>query len=185
MFTAIDWQDVHKLNQRQLPAPVRSWLLDKGSLTERLIAASSGNFRVERISQGWQVPTSDEAALLHLKPRQVALVREVYLYCYGEPWIYARSVMPKTSLDGQLGFLRKLKNSALGGLLFKDPFLQRSAFEVAVIELPCDTIPFVGNEKVFGRRSLFHLKRQPLLVAEIFLPPCQLIDNTHKPGHLA
>jgi chorismate--pyruvate lyase len=181
MFTAISWQDVQKLNQRQLPASVRPWLLDKGSLTERLISASGGNFRVERISQGWQVPTADEAMLLHLKPRQVALVREVFLWCNDEPWVYARSVIPKTSLDGSLGFLRKLKNSALGGLLFKDPFLQRSAFEVAAIQLPCDTIPFTSNEMVFGRRSLFHLKRQPLLVAEIFLPSCQLTNKVNQP----
>ncbi len=174
MLTFIHWQDFRRLNQQQLPYSVRPWLLDRRSLTARLMAASGGDFRVERISQGWQVPTLDEALLLKLKPRQKALVREVLLYCHNEPWVYARSVIPAASLAGKLRFLRKLKNSALGGLLFKDPNLQRSPFEVAAIQLPDDNIPIDNESKVYGRRSLFHLYHQPLLVAEIFLPACKL-----------
>lgn len=174
MLTFIHWQDFRRLSHQQLPYPVRPWLLDRRSLTARLIEASGGHFRVERISQGWQVPTQDEALLLKLKPRQKALVREVILYCNNEPWVYARSVIPPASLAGSLRFLRKLKNSALGSLLFKDPHLARSPFEVAVIQLPQTQIPVNSVNKVFGRRSLFHLYQQPLLVAEIFLPACKL-----------
>lgn len=177
MLASIPWRDFRQLSQQQLPATVRPWLLDRGSLTARLIKAGNGNFRVERISQGWQVPTPDEAALLQLKPRQAALVREVFLWCNDEPWVYARSVIPASSLSGSLGFLRKLHNSALGGLLFKDPFLQRGVFEVAAIQLPCVRIPVAGNARVYGRRSEFRLRQQPLLVAEIFLPACRLAND--------
>lgn len=180
MLSAIHWQDFRQLNRQQLPSSVLPWLLDRSSLTGRLIQASNGHFRVERISQGWQVPTPDEAALLQLKPRQRALVREVFLWCNDEPWVYARSVIPVSSLAGPLGFLRKLKNSALGGLLFKDPFLQRGVFEVAAIQLPVKVIPFASDACVYGRRSLFRLHRQPLLVAEIFLPACQLHNMPNK-----
>lgn len=174
MLTLIHWQDFRRLNHQQLPYSVRPWLLDRRSLTARLLEASHGDFRVERISQGWQVPAHDEALLLKLKPRQKALVREVLLYCHNEPWVYARSVIPPTSLAGSLRFLRKLKNSALGSLLFKDPNLQRSPFEVAAVQLPNHSIPIYSDGQVFGRRSLFHLYQQPLLVAEIFLPACKL-----------
>jgi chorismate lyase len=174
MLTFIHWQDFRRLNYQQLPYSVRPWLLDRRSLTARLIEASNGDFRVERISQGWQVPTLDEALLLKLKPRQKALVREVLLYCHNEPWVYARSVIPPASLAGSLRFLRKLKNSALGSLLFKDPHLQRSPFAVAAVQLSNLNIPVDSDARVFGRRSLFHLYQQPLLVAEIFLPACKL-----------
>jgi chorismate--pyruvate lyase len=169
MNSSLHWQDVQALSQQQLPAHVRQWLLDSGSLTQRLKVASAGNFHVKCLSQGWQVPTIDEARLLGLQSRQCAWVREVELYCYDQPWVYARSVIPPRSLAGRLGFLRKLQNSALGSLLFKDPFLQRSHFAVSLLQRQGQTI--------FGRRSLFHLYHQPLLVAEFFLPACKLADK--------
>jgi len=174
MQQAIDWRDFRQLHRQQLPDSVRPWLLDRGSLTERLIKASNGNFRVELIEQSWRVPTADEAALLEMKPRQKALIREVLLFCNDEPWVYARSIIPFSSLQGSLRFLRKLKNSALGALLFKDPYLMRSHFEIANIRLPNYLIPVEGADSVFGRRSLFFLHEQPLSVAEIFLPACKL-----------
>lgn len=174
MFKTITWRDRRHLNQTQLPVSVGAWLLDKHSLTARLIKASQGDFRVELIQQSWRLPTADESKLLALKSREVALVREVLLICHGQPWVFARSVIPASSLRGKLGFLRKLKNSALGALLFKDPSLQRSHFEVARIQLPHPHIPVQSSANIYGRRSLFYWKNKPLLVAEIFLPNCRL-----------
>ncbi len=185
MQNAIDWRDFRQLHRQQLPDAVRPWLLDRGSLTERLLKASHGHFRVELIEQSWRVPTVDEAALLEMKPRQKALIREVLLICNDEPWVYARSIIPFNSLQGSLRFLRKLKNSALGALLFKDPNLMRSHFEVTNIQLPNSLIPVDGTSSVFGRRSLFHLHKQPLSVAEIFLPACQLSANHKQTNQLS
>lgn len=39
----------------------RSWLLDQGSLTKRLISASGGQFQVKKLNQSWQQPTRSEA----------------------------------------------------------------------------------------------------------------------------
>lgn len=174
MQTIIAWRDFRQLQHQQLPHAVRSWLLDPNSLTERLIKASAGNFRVQLLEQSWRVPTLDETILLAIKPRQKALIREVLLVCNDEPWVYARSVIPYSSLQGSLRFLRKLKNSSLGSMLFKDPHLQRSHFEIAHIKLPHHLIPVTTSATVFGRRSLFYLHKKPLSVAEIFLPACQL-----------
>ena len=112
--------------------------------------------------------------MLGLKPRQKALIREVLLMCNNEPWVYARSILPFSSLQGSLRFLRKLKNSALGALLFKDPKLTRSCFEIAKIELPEHLLPEAKVRLLYNRRSLFHLHQQPLLVTETFLPACKL-----------
>jgi len=168
MFKNVRWQDVNHLNQTQLKVAERLWLLDSRSLTQRLIEASHGEFRVKCLRQSWRVPENNEAMLLGLKPRQKAWIREVYLYCYDEPWVYARSVIPPKSLQGELGFLRKLKNAALGALLFKDPHLQRGSFQVDLIE--------DSGHIIYGRRSLFKLYGQPLLVAEYFLPACKLSE---------
>lgn len=174
MSQTINWTSCNPLVKNRLPANVRGWLLDEGSLTSRLIAASGGDFRVEVVRQSWGVPTADEAKRLGMQPRETGLIREVLLLCHGEPWVFARSVIPHQSLTGSLRFLRRLKNQALGGLLFRDPSLRRSHFDIACIHLPHPAIPVDGKTDVYGRRSLFYLRGRPLLVAEIFLPACRL-----------
>ena len=88
--------------------------LDKLHVPRKLRAKiRRGDFEVQVINQSWHLPTLDEAKLLGLKTRQKALIREVLLLCHGTPWVYARSVIPHPSLEGELRFLRKLKNSAL------------------------------------------------------------------------
>ena len=150
----------------------RSWLLDHGSLTQRLIDASNGAFQVRILRQGWQRPSCSEAQCLGLKPRQLAIVREVELLCFGQPWVYARSVFPQHTLTGRLRSLKKLDTRPLGALLFSDPSMQRSHFEIAALNNPKLANYFNDNSNNFawGRRSLFFLDEKPILVAEIFLP---------------
>jgi len=150
----------------------RSWLLDHGSLTQRLIQASNGAFQVRKLRQGWQYPTPSEAACLGIKPRQLAFVREVELLCHNEPWVYARSVFPQTTLTGRLRSLKKLDTRPLGALLFSEPSMRRSHFEVAALNYPDLTNYFTSesNHFAWGRRSLFFIDEKPILVAEIFLP---------------
>lgn len=170
MHALINWHRYHP--QLQLPAAAKPWLLEKGSLTARLVAWSNGAFAVQRISQTWMVPSLDEAKALGLRPREMALIREVYLLCHGEPCVYARSVIPLKSLHGPLRFLKKLQNTSLGSLLFKDPYLARGEFEICNLNLPHFAIPCQTSAKIYGRRSVFKLYQQPILVSEFFLPAC-------------
>lgn len=162
------WQAHQQLQHRILPRALKGWLLDRGSLTERLLAISQGRFRVEVLRQHWGVASPDEAGLLGLKPRQAALVREVILYGKDQPWVYARSILPAKSLDRSLRHLKRLGNKPLGAVLFSDPGMQRSDIEIA--RLQAAQLPFVIPESVWGRRSVFFLRQQPLLVSEVFLP---------------
>lgn len=170
MQPSIIWHRYHAL--MQLPAAAKPWLLEKGSLTARLVEYSQGQFAVQRIEQHWAVPMPDETKALGLRHREKALIREVYLLCHGEALVYARSVMPLHSLHGPLRFLKKLQNTSLGSLLFKDPHLSRGEFEICQIALPHRAIPAQGTQSIYGRRSVFRLYRQPILVSEFFLPAC-------------
>ena len=160
----------------------RSWLLDQGSLTSRLIQASNGHFKVRKLYQGWQQPTCSEAQCLGLKPRQLALVREVELLCHDEPWVYARSIFPQSTLTGRLHRLAKLDARPLGALLFKDPTMQRSHFEIAALNNARLSCYFSEHKPPFawGRRSLFYLDEKPLLVAEVFLPALEKHARTNS-----
>jgi chorismate lyase len=154
-----------------VPARWRPWLLDSGSLTERLRAASGGDLRVRVLSQRWARPRLEERRALRLGAGQRALIREVLLLGRGEPWIHARSVLPLGLLRGRYRFLAQLGERPLGALLFRDPTLRRGPIQVErrpVPALPGLELP--PGALAWERRSLFHLAERPLLVAEMFLP---------------
>jgi chorismate--pyruvate lyase len=169
-----NWQASNAFLRGQIPQQVKQYLLDEGSLTERLLKASGGDFRVELLHQGFAKPTRSERKLLGIAEGQYAWIREVQLLCFGKPWVYARSVVPVSSLKGELGHLRQLQNSSLGALLFKDPTLKRGQFELCCLDRPPKFDKKIKNTAIYGRRSVFHLYNKPLLVAELFLPDCKL-----------
>ncbi len=170
------WRNSFRLNRAQLPERWRDWLLDRSSLTLRLQQACDGCFGVEVVSQRMEPPMLSEARALRRPPQELALVRQVRLLCDGEAWVFARTVVPLPSLRGGLRQLALLGNRPLGAVLFADPTMQRSAVEVtrlgqskrlfAMAVAETKTMP----DEVWGRRSLFTLRGQPLLVSEFFLP---------------
>ena len=168
-----------------MPAQWRDWLLDKGSLTQRLIDASDNRLSVRILSQRIDVPKFSEQRALSLPPRRLAMIREVVLMADSIPWVYARSIIPLTTLTGRLRKLRHLDNRPLGALLFNDPSMTREEVEVACFttsnkELPAD----LGDIKrpIWGRRSVFRLDTKPLLVSEIFLPDFKPYNQTLNLG---
>ncbi len=156
----------------QLPARLRPWLLDPGSLTRKLRQLSNDQLSVKILRQSWGHPRLSEARALGINNKQQCLVREVVLRGPdNEPWVYARSLFPATSLTGSLRHLRQLDNRPLGGYLFSHPHLGRSPLSVAALP-PGSGVPksLQGDKLLWGRRSVFSLKGKQLLVSEVFLP---------------
>ncbi len=165
------WRSLRRCSFFKLPQGLNSWLFDQSSLTQRLIEASNNQFSVKVLSQTWQLPNTSESIRLNLPLRQRALIREVILYGAGEPWVYARSVLPVRTLTGKLRVLKSLDNRPLGALLFGQPSMKRSAIEIAKFKPDNKVIPDPFNQHIlWGRRSVFFLHAKPLLVSEIFLP---------------
>ncbi len=167
-----NWQNQRRFTSAQLSSALKASLVDSGSLTARLVAVSEC-FEVMVLRQVWGFPRLSERRLLQLDGHRYALIREVKLVCDGQPMVFARSVMPASSLSGELRHLRRFGNRSLGSLLYADPNLHRSDFELACAAASLFRVPasvFTGNAPLWGRRSRFLLKNQPLLVSEIFLP---------------
>lgn len=167
------WQPMQRLARHQYPAPaLQDWLGDSGSLTARLIAQSGGQFKVRVVRQIIAVPLLNERQVLGMKRPALALIREVMLCGKDQPWVFARSILPLSSLTGSLRHLRKQGSRPLGAFLFSQPQLTRSAIAVARISRDHAYVPaeLVGNQPLWGRRSVFYLHRKPLLVSEVFLP---------------
>jgi len=167
------WQSYRRLPAYIVPARWRHWLLDRGSLTQRLVAASTGQFRVRVLSQTIAKPRRSEAQILGIPHQHLAVVREVILYGNDQPWVYARSVLPLSSLTGRLARLRKLDERPLGALLFADPSMRRGKLQLARVLPAKVALPRelgIFDTPLWGRRSVFYIADKPLLVSEVFLP---------------
>jgi chorismate--pyruvate lyase len=167
------WRPVNQYTRATLPSGLRAWLTDDGSLTGRLIDLGRGEFRVQRLYQGWQVPLPSEKMLLALPSRQLALVREVALQLDRQTVVFARSVFPVSSLTGSLAHLRRLQNKSLGAILFRHPGMHRCPFELARMAGDSDYLPSAlhQDEPAWGRRCRFEIQGKQLMVSEVFLQP--------------
>lgn len=170
------WHKADHWQYRELPTQLHSWLQDETSMTQRLRRFCGEQFQVQVLSQQWQIPLRDEIQQLSLPLRQYARVRQVYLCCQHQPWLFGRTVIPPATLNGKYRYLKWLNNRPLGSVLFAHHSLQRSELQITCLrqEEPLYTLATqnLGNAPrlLCARRSVFYLEQKPLLVTEVFLP---------------
>jgi chorismate--pyruvate lyase len=170
------WYFTREVRHGFVPAELASWLLDPGSLTARLIRVCPGRFRVRVLSQVWRAPLHNEIKRLGMRQRQMSFIREVYLYCDDQPWVFARTVIPRKTLSGKQKHLADLGSRPLGAVLFADPHMHRDEIEVTCLHanehLYHKAVAALPQQpaSIWGRRSVFYVNNKPLLVSEIFLP---------------
>jgi len=173
---ATRWKPNSRFLRTAIPDELYGWLLDPASLTRRLQQLCPGRFRVRVLAQGWGAPRLDEARALGIQAGRRAMIRQVQLLCDDRPWVYARTVIPATSLRGRLRRLAHLGTRPLGAMLFADPGMRRGIVELACIgrgeTLYADATRGIRQRPaaIWGRRSVFRVLDKPLLVSEIFLP---------------
>ena len=182
------WHFEKQIFNYMLPDNMACWLFDPASLTARLINACEGQFSVRVISQSWGTPLWNESKRLGMCERQSALIREVFLYCDDQPWVFARTVIPRTTLSGKEKYLANLGSKPLGAVLFADPNMHRDQFEVTSLR-EGDLLYAHANQlasskpaEIWGRRSAFYLSDKPLLVNEIFLPTITQCQAARRPS---
>lgn len=176
------WQPYRGRRFPLAPLPSHRWLKDEGSLTRRVICACPGQFSVRVLRQGLARPLESERQLLGMQRGEQALLREVQLQCDQAPWVFARTLIPGSSLVGRARRLAFLGSKPLGAVLFADPATHRGALEMACLR-PGDMLFHKALQdtdcdaaELWGRRTVFFYAGKPLLVNEIFLPdiarPC-------------
>jgi chorismate--pyruvate lyase len=176
MRTATRWRPYRCYRRRELPASLAVWLLDTASLTRRLQGLCTGTFRVKVLSQVRGRPRQDESRVLGMRRGALAIIRQVQLLCGTKPQVYARTVIPLSSLTGRVRRLTRLGARPLGAMLFADRGMRRGDVELARIhegEILYDDATgslVTAAGVIWGRRSVFRVAQKPLLVSEIFLP---------------
>lgn len=159
-----------------LPQELRHWLTAGDSLTRRLRLRCPEYFHVNLVSQDWERPLPEESAALDLGPGEFALVRQVYLLCGDRRLVFARSIIPRRCLRGHNRRLATLGTRPLADILFARPDVERAEMQVCALTPAATLFRLATKDLVpspavlWGRRSLFLLRRKPLLVSEFFLP---------------
>jgi chorismate--pyruvate lyase len=164
-----------------MPAALRPWLRDAGSLTAR-IRARCERFAVQVVCQKLARVHRDEALLLGLRPGERAWVREVLLVADGRPVVFARSLLPPRNVRGAWNLFHGMGSRPLGQALFSDPAISRLPLacrrldgrdaryhraQAALIRYaPAQSLP----RTLWARRSVFLLRGSALMVSEAFLP---------------
>lgn len=169
---SIRWKKRH-LALRQSNV-LRSWLLTEESLTQRLRAQIGNRLGVNILLQAQGKPFNNECQLLQLNSGRYTLIREVVLHEAYQPLILARSIIPYTTIAGAQRNLSHLGTRPLGEVIFAYPDLQRLPVEITHIAPTAWRIAtaqqFAITQTLWGRRTVYILAGQPLLVSEFFLP---------------
>lgn len=139
-------------------------------------AACSSVFSVRVLAQFNGRPGALESRLLGIRPGRNALIREVQLLCGETPWVYARSVIPRSTLTGPQRRLAHMGTRPLGAALFADPSMRRERPRILRLQAGQALHAHAGRhmppteQPIWGRSSRFLLAGKPLLVCEFFLP---------------
>ncbi len=159
------WRTADDDSLGSVPAWMRSWIIETGSLTQRLKTCCPGAFSLEVIGEREVAMGADDARVMGLETGAAARVREVSLCCGGEPRIRAKSVLPRTTLDGPARSLDGIGTRPLGDALFTLAGVERGPIEVA------------HTADGWARRSVFRIDGAPLLVGEWFLEALERCDG--------
>lgn len=158
-----------------LSANLAEWLLHAGSFMERLRSKNIHDAMIHVLGECWGQPSALEVGCLQ-KVQSDALIREVLINSQQKQWMYARTVIPRETIAGELSVLGDLKNRSLGSVLFQQPDMQRSAFDFVMLQpdtewhqkmtayLQCE-LP-----ALWMRRSVFSIAEKKILLTEVFLP---------------
>lgn len=174
-----NWRKANTLGSLQASGNLWRWLRYPRSLTAALTAACPGRFGVRLLSQCGGRPSVDERVALRLEGHSAPIVRQVQLCCDQQPWVFARTIIPRATMKGAGGRLARLGNRPLGALLFADPSVRRGTLQAARLvpgqPLYVSAMADLGGDRracgraLWARRCVHHLDSGPLLVTEVFL----------------
>ena len=170
----VDWLPAERLGQAKIEAGVRTWLIGKGLLTQRLKDVCGDKFCLRLIEQNTGLLDASQRAALRCFDT-AGLFREVKMYCRDKAWVYARTIMPDSTLSLH-PWLAELGDASLGETLAGLTGVERSAYEYAWLPA-ADPIAVRALKDansapagLWSRRYRCTLHAAPLLIQELFFP---------------
>ncbi|MCK5729088.1 MAG: chorismate lyase [Methylococcales bacterium] len=164
------WKSYSPYIRHHLPKNIASWINEKNSLTQRLRNTHGDAVNVKILFHQWKSPFLSESKHLNLYPHRYCLIREVLLSADEKPLILARTILPKKTITNAQRQLSHLGTRPLGEVIFSDPYLKRLAMDISLLKKKHWNESLPISPAIWGRRTVYAIQNQPLLVSEFFLP---------------
>ena len=179
---SLSWTEADRVAIGARPGALWSWLVDQGSLTQRLKARVGEGFALKVLAESREPLRRSDAQRMGVAYPQPALIREVRLDAGGRGAIHAVTVIPLSTIEAHPA-LGALGDRPLGEAIFNDrpdpevdgEPVRREPFEVACLEpdhaLAERALAALGEprDQVWARRSVVRLGAEPLLIHECFV----------------
>lgn len=176
----IDWQPASNIHNLSCDQPLKHWLLDDKSLTEKL-EGFCHRLSVRVIGQ--QVAPVHDNEVNMMDTDDPLCVREVLLEGDDTPWVFARSLIPARLMENPDSEVARIGNQPLGRLLFNDARFIRGPFEVGQLAPSHLSLPELDSSTrqsdLWARRSVFSFESSRIMVAELFLPDAPAYESNH------
>ena len=172
------WNRVGSGEIHRAPRQWQPWLLDTGSLTQKIEKAIGHKLQVQVLRDCPQTLNSDESRYFHFRIRRCR-VREVLLCANHTPLVMAHSVIPTLSSSGSNHSILRLGTKPLGAVLFAKTRMHSKAKpprDIARLDRTSSLWKKCSKQypglstPLWARRTLYRLRGHPILVNEIFLP---------------
>tara|TARA_B100001142_G_scaffold33024_1_gene29328 strand:- start:1380 stop:1868 length:489 start_codon:yes stop_codon:yes gene_type:complete len=152
------WNSYEAIEHELKNAEIESWLLEQGPITKRI--KSMKKFRLELIQDELSEVKEDEILFLTTDDESIR-VREVILYGNNTPMVFARTIIPNTTINKGLKELGEIGNKPLGDILFEKNIFSKEDIVFATFK--------DGKSIFWGRKIKYSVKNQPFSVMEVFL----------------
>ena len=155
----------------------KHWLFRPGALTAGLRELGHVELRVINEQVIGLLPA--EAWMLQRQAYSPIWLREIMMSINGIDSVFARSFTPLSASHGLWQGMRRLRSRPLADMLYHDPQITRSAFLACKLHRQAPLYKtaqrIMGSQRppahrLLARCSVFWREREPLLVAECFLP---------------
>ena len=152
------WTSIESIESK-VNASVLSWLSESGPITNRI--KLSQKFELELLNDEIDEISKEEELFLN-SFSETFRVRRVILLGNNTPVVYAKSVIPSSTIENGLSSLGKIGNAPLGDILFTPGVFTK-------LEMVCAS--FLSKEKnvYWGRKIKYSVNSEPISVMEVFL----------------
>ena len=152
------WTSIESIESK-VNTSILSWLSESGPITNRI--KLSQEFELELLNDEIDEISKEEELFLNSVSKTFR-VRRVILLGNKTPVVYAKSVIPTSTIENGLSSLGKIGNAPLGDILFTPGVFTK-------LEMVCAS--FLSKEKnvYWGRKIKYSVNSEPISVMEVFL----------------
>ena len=152
------WTSIESIESK-VNTSILSWLSESGPITNRI--KLSQEFELELLNDDIDEISKEEELFLN-SVSETFRVRRVILLGNNTPVVYAKSVIPSSTIENGLSSLGKIGNAPLGDILFTPGVFTK-------LEMVCAS--FLSKEKnvYWGRKIKYSVNSEPISVMEVFL----------------